>query len=214
VQEGYRFSLAVASKSAIFEYDWNLPNNPVPRGIYEAPENANTKIIKDCQINFAYIMISLEYETFFLQRNQHQISNAAYIINYRPNPQFITKLLYNDFVVSIMPGVTDIINLTPAYLSLNVNQVGSTTVQLVAKSEDANAFTSCTASLTVTGVEPGDTNIYQTNINVKTLFDGFPNRQYSFPIDSPFAGSNIDYQLQSFGESKPATNGGSQKKPE
>lgn len=49
-------------------------------------------------------------------------------------------------------------------------------------------------------LQPGDTSVYQTNMKVQTVFDGFPQQGYSFPIDGPFAGSNIDFILQSLGK--------------
>lgn len=207
VQEGYRFSVAIVSPTAIFEYEWNIPAKPVPRGVYEAPQNANTKVVGDCEINFAYIMLNLEYETFFFQRNQHQVSNTAFIINYRPNPSFISRLLYNDRVISIAPGLTNIIALAPAYLKVGITEVGSQMIELTARSEDALGYQTCTVSLTVTGVEPSDTNVYQTNMQVQTLFDGMPGRIYSFPISGPFAGSNIQYALQSLGEQESSSTG-------
>lgn len=37
-------------------------------------------------------------------------------------------------------------------------------------------------------------------MNENTMFDGFPGRQYAFPIGGPFAGSNINYSINIIGD--------------
>ncbi len=200
VQQGYRFSAAIVSIDRIYEYDWKIPEPPMLRGSYEGPTNVQAKDVTDCQINFAYVMVRIGKQAFFLQRNQYEFSNTAYVINYAISPMSITRLQYNDVVLSVTPKYTDVISLSPAFLKISANNGGSQTFQLSATSQDVNSNVVCTTTISMQALQPGDTNVYQTNLNVQTVFDGFPQQGYSFPINGPFAGSNVEYILQSLGK--------------
>jgi hypothetical protein len=79
-------------------------------------------------------MVRIGKQAFFLQRNQYEFSNTAYVINYAISPMSITRLQYNDVVLSVTPKYTDVISLSPAFLKISANNGGSQTFQLSATS--------------------------------------------------------------------------------
>jgi hypothetical protein len=44
-------------------------------------------------------------------------------------------------------------------------------------------------------LSPNDPNVYQTNMQVNTLFEGYPDSQLTIPIDGPYVGANLQYDL-------------------
>jgi len=143
-------------------------------------------------MTFGFIAVTVQYSTFFFVRNQNKFSNTAFV-QYYGLFEGVSKLFYNDYALLINAKETTMVELSPAYLDISQNKPGPTSFVLSATSSTPNKDVTCQVQVSMNVLSPNDPNVYQTNMQVNTLFEGYPDTQLTIPIDGPYVGANLQY---------------------